>query len=58
MDAARGQGMEPGADRQAKVELPLGLPTIVGGIRTLAVNVIATATIASLAGASRWATRS
>ena len=35
-----------------KVELPLALPLIFGGIRTSAVNVIATATIAPLAGVS------
>jgi osmoprotectant transport system permease protein len=33
-----------------RVELPLALPLIFGGIRTSAVNVIATATIAPLAG--------
>jgi osmoprotectant transport system permease protein len=32
-----------------KVELPLGLATIFGGIRTSTVNVVATATIAPLA---------
>ena len=49
VDAARGMGMsEPEIVR--KVELPLALPLIFGGIRTSAVNVIATATIAPLAG--------
>ena len=33
-----------------KVELPLALPTIMGGVRTSAINIIATATIAPLAG--------
>jgi osmoprotectant transport system permease protein len=33
-----------------RVELPLALPSIFGGIRTSAVNVVATATIAPLAG--------
>jgi osmoprotectant transport system permease protein len=48
VDAARGMGM---SERQIvqKVELPLGLPTIFGGIRTSTVNVVATATIAPLA---------
>jgi osmoprotectant transport system permease protein len=48
VDAARGQGM---TERQiiSKVELPLGLATIFGGIRTSTVNVVATATIAPLA---------
>jgi osmoprotectant transport system permease protein len=51
VDAARGMGMtETGIVRN--VELPLALPLIFGGIRTSAVNVIATATIAPLAGIS------
>ena len=33
-----------------RIELPLALPAIFGGIRTSAVNVVATATIAPLAG--------
>jgi osmoprotectant transport system permease protein len=48
VDSARGMGM---TERQIvqKVELPLGLATIFGGIRTSTVNVVATATIAPLA---------
>jgi osmoprotectant transport system permease protein len=34
----------------AKVQLPLAVPTIMAGVRTSAVNIIATATIGSLAG--------
>ncbi len=49
VDAARGMGMT-GAEVVRKVELPLSLPLIFGGIKTSAVNVIATATIAPLAG--------
>ena len=49
VDAARGMGMT-GAEIVRKVELPLALPLIFGGIKTSAVNVIATATIAPLAG--------
>ena len=49
VDAARGVGMT-GAQVVRKVELPLALPIIFGGIRVSAVNVIATATIAPLAG--------
>ena len=49
VDAARGMGMTGAADRPA-VELPLALPLIFGGIRISAVNVVATATIAPLAG--------
>jgi osmoprotectant transport system permease protein len=48
VDAARGNGL---TDRQValQVELPLALPTIMGGIRISLVSVIATATIAPLA---------
>ena len=49
VDAARGMGMT-GAQIVRRVELPLALPIIFGGIRTSAVNVVATATIAPLAG--------
>jgi osmoprotectant transport system permease protein len=49
VDAARGMGMS-GAQIVRRVELPLSLPLIFGGIRISAVNVIATATIAPLAG--------
>jgi osmoprotectant transport system permease protein len=49
VDAARGVGMTA-AQIIRKVELPLALPIIFGGIRTSAVNVVATATIAPLAG--------
>jgi osmoprotectant transport system permease protein len=33
-----------------RVELPLAAPTIMAGVRTAAINIIATATIAPLAG--------
>jgi osmoprotectant transport system permease protein len=49
VDAARGMGMTEG-EIVRKVELPLALPLLFGGIRTSVVNVIATATIAPLAG--------
>jgi osmoprotectant transport system permease protein len=49
VDAARGVGMT-GTQIVRKVELPLALPIIFGGIRISAVNVVATATIAPLAG--------
>jgi osmoprotectant transport system permease protein len=49
VDAARGVGMT-GAQVVRRVELPLALPIVFGGIRISAVNVIATATIAPLAG--------
>jgi osmoprotectant transport system permease protein len=48
VDAARGMGLTEGQIVR-KVELPLALPLIFGGIRTSAVNVVATATIAPLA---------
>ena len=47
VEAARGMGLsEPGILR--RVELPLGLPLILSGIRTGAVNVVATATLGAL----------
>ena len=49
VDSARGMGMT-GAQIVRRVELPLALPLMFGGIRTSAVNVVATATIAPLAG--------
>jgi osmoprotectant transport system permease protein len=49
VDAARGMGMTA-AQIVRRVELPLALPLIFGGIKTSTVNVIATATIAPLAG--------
>src|SRR5688572_7076408 len=49
VDAARGMGMT-GVQIVRRVELPLALPLMFGGIRTSAVNVVATATLAPLAG--------
>ncbi len=51
VDAASGMGMN-GAQVIARVELPLAAPTIMTGVRTAAINVIATATIASFVGYS------
>ena len=51
VDASRGMGMTE-LEIVRKIELPLALPLIFGGIKTSAVNVIATATIAPLAGVS------
>lgn len=48
VEAARGMGMSEAAIA-LRVELPLAAPTIMAGVRTSAVNVIATATIAPLA---------
>jgi osmoprotectant transport system permease protein len=49
VEAARGMGMSP-AQVMRQVELPLALPLIFAGVRTGAVYVIATATIAAIAG--------
>jgi osmoprotectant transport system permease protein len=49
VEAARGMGMTE-TEVVLKVELPLAAPTIMTGVRTAAINVIATATIAPLAG--------
>lgn len=49
VDAARGMGMSE-LGIIGRVELPLAVPTIMGGVRTASVNIIATATIGSLAG--------
>lgn len=48
-DAARGMGL---TDRQAmlRVELPIAVPMVMGGVRTAAVQVVATATIAAQVG--------
>lgn len=49
VEAARGQGMSE-AQIVRRIELPLALPAIFGGIRLAAVAVLATAIIAPLAG--------
>lgn len=49
VEAARGVGMTEG-EIIRKVELPLAIPTIMTGVRTAAVNIVATATIAPLVG--------
>ncbi|MGB2711056.1 MAG: ABC transporter permease [Conexibacter sp.] len=49
VEAARGMGMTP-REVLWKVELPLALPLIFAGVRTAVVYVIATATLASVAG--------
>ncbi|HEX3517787.1 MAG TPA: ABC transporter permease [Solirubrobacteraceae bacterium] len=51
VDAARGMGMSEW-EILTKVELPLGVPLIFAGVRTAAVFVVSTTTIASLAGFS------
>ena len=49
VEAARGMGMRP-REVLTRVELPLALPLMFAGIRTAAVFVVATATIAAIAG--------
>jgi osmoprotectant transport system permease protein len=49
VEAARGMGMTPGQVLR-RVEVPLALPLLFAGIRTAAIFVIATATIAAIAG--------
>ena len=49
IDAGRGMGLTA-TQVVRRIELPLALSSIFGGIRTSAVNVVATATIAPLAG--------
>lgn len=49
VEAARGVGMTE-FEVVGKVELPLAIPTIMSGVRTAAVNIVATATIAPLVG--------
>jgi osmoprotectant transport system permease protein len=51
VEAARGMGMS-NFQIIRRVELPLAVPTIMAGIRTGAVNIIATVALASLAGLS------
>jgi osmoprotectant transport system permease protein len=51
VDAARGMGMS-GWEVLRKVELPLGIPLIFAGIRTAALFVVSTTTIAALTGYS------
>jgi osmoprotectant transport system permease protein len=49
IDAAQGMGMST-LGVIWRVELPLAVPTIMSGVRTSTINVVATATIAPLAG--------
>src|SRR5215212_11321160 len=49
VEAARGMGMEPNQVLR-QVELPIALPAMIAGIRTAAVEVIASATLAAFIG--------
>ena len=48
-EAARGMGMT-GAQLLRRVELPMAVPLVMAGVRTAAVQVVATATLAALVG--------
>jgi osmoprotectant transport system permease protein len=50
LEAARGMGLTP-LQILGRVELPLALPLIFAGIRTSAVQIVATAALAALVGA-------
>ncbi len=47
VEAARGMGMT-GAEVLRRVELPIALPLLMAGVRTAAVGVVATATLAAV----------
>ncbi|RZT12800.1 osmoprotectant transport system permease protein [Kribbella sp. VKM Ac-2569] len=47
IDAARGMGMT-GREILTKVEIPIGLPLIISGIRSATLQIVSTATIAAL----------
>jgi len=49
VDAAKGMGMNA-LQIITRVEMPMAVPTIMGGVRTSSINIIATATIAPLVG--------
>jgi osmoprotectant transport system permease protein len=49
VDAARGMGMNE-LTIIRRVELPIAIPTVMGGVRSAAIAILATATIAPLAG--------
>jgi osmoprotectant transport system permease protein len=49
VDAARGMGMSE-LEIVRRVELPLAVPTVMGGVRGATIAIVATATIAPLAG--------
>jgi len=49
VEAAKGMGMT-GAEVVRRIEIPLAIPTIMSGVRAAAIAIIATATIAPLAG--------
>lgn len=49
VDAARGMGMSE-LEVIRKVELPMAIPTVMGGVRGATIAIVATATIAPLAG--------
>lgn len=53
VDAARGIGMSPG-QIVLRIQAPLVLPVIAAGVRTAAVQIVATATLAAIIGAGGY----
>jgi osmoprotectant transport system permease protein len=53
IDAARGMGMAP-AQIILRIQTPLVLPVIAAGVRTAAVQIVATATLAAIIGAGGY----
>jgi osmoprotectant transport system permease protein len=53
VDAARGMGMAP-AQVILRIQAPLVLPVIAAGVRTAAVQIVATATLAAIIGAGGY----
>ncbi|HEY4389364.1 MAG TPA: ABC transporter permease [Ktedonobacteraceae bacterium] len=53
IDAARGMGMT-GGQIIGRIQLPLVLPIVAAGIRTAAVQIVATATLAAIIGAGGY----
>lgn len=49
LEAARGMGMRE-SEVLGRVEVPIGLPVILAGVRTSAVQIVATATLATVVG--------
>lgn len=52
-DAARGMGMTP-LQMLGRIQVPLVLPVVAAGVRTAAVQIVATVPIASLIGVGTW----
>lgn len=53
IDAARGMGMTP-LQVLARIQVPLMLPVVAAGVRTAAVQIVATVPVGSLIGVGTW----